>query len=177
MPITLSIPGSKSLTNRALLLAAFSEGKTVIKNSGFCDDTNYMIKGLKKLGIKIQQKGKNITVTGNGGKFKKQKKPIKIYTGNAGTTTRFLTALATLTENEIIIDGDKRMRKRPISELVNALNHLGAKIKSKNGYPPLYIYPKKITGGNITLNGNISSQYLSAILMVAPLAKEKTTIK
>ncbi len=177
MPISLSIPGSKSITNRALLLAALSEGKTVIKNSGFCDDTNYMIKGLKKLGIKLQQKGKNITVTGNGGKFKKQKKTVKIYTGNAGTTTRFLTALATLTENKIVIDGDKRMRERPISELVNALNQLGAKIKSKNGYLPLQIDPKKIIGGKISLNGNISSQYLSAILMIAPLAKEKITVK
>lgn len=173
---TISIPGSKSLSNRALILAAISEKTTTIKNVAICDDTKYMIEGLKKLGIKCEQTGSTIKITGNNGQFKKQQKITKINTGNAGTTTRFLTAFATLTENEIIIDGDKRMKERPIKDLIQALNQLGAKVTSKNGYPPVHIYPQKLKGGNVKINGNISSQYLSAILMITALADKKTII-
>lgn len=175
-PIDISIPGSKSITNRALILAALSKGVSILKNAAICDDSTYMIKGLKKLGIKIHQKGSTVKIIGTGGKFKKHIKPIKIFTGNAGTTTRFLTALASLTNNEIIIDGDARMRERPIKELATALNKLGAKIKITGDCPPLHIYPSKLHGGKISLPGNISSQYLSAILLISPFIREKTTI-
>jgi 3-phosphoshikimate 1-carboxyvinyltransferase len=153
MPIEINIPGSKSISNRALILAYLTGKKTKIQNIADCDDSKYMLKGLKKLN---------------------SKSPIKIYTGNAGTTTRFLTALATLTEKEITIDGDKRMRERPIAPLIDALNQLGAKIEAENGCPPVTISPSIPKGGKINLPGTISSQYLSAILMIAPFFKEET---
>jgi 3-phosphoshikimate 1-carboxyvinyltransferase len=159
-PISIKVPGSKSITNRILLLSSFAEKKVVIKNIGHCDDTDYMMAGLKKL--------KNRSF---------QDKPAHLFTGNAGTATRFLTALSTLLERTITIDGDKRMRERPISELTNALNNLGAKITSKNGFLPIVIHPQKLQGGKIKLKGNISSQYLSALLMTTPFAPKNTIIE
>ena len=178
--ITVSIPGSKSHSNRALILAALSSGTTTIKNAAICDDTNYLIKNLQKLGIKIQQQGEIIKITGiyKNGKlnFPHQKGKIKLFTGNAGTTTRFLTALATLTGNEVVIDGDSRMHERPIEKLTKALNQLGAKIETTKGCPPVHIHPQFLAGGTIDLPGDISSQYLSALLMITPFAKGKTVI-
>lgn len=156
--IQIPVPGSKSITNRVLPLLALSKKKTSIKNIGICDDTSYMIKALKKL------------------KFKKQSTPIKIFTGNAGTATRFLTAFATLTGNTVIIDGDKRMRERPISELAKALTSLGAKVETKNGCPPIKIHPQKIKGGNIHIPGNISSQYITALLLTLPFAEKNSEL-
>lgn len=173
MPVEITIPGSKSLTNRALILAALSSEKTEISNIAICDDTKSMIDGLRALGISITQYDTKLTIKGN--TFKKGGN-IEIYTGNAGTTTRFLTALCTLTENNITISGNERMHERPIQPLVDALNKLGAKIESTNGCPPLKIYPQKLTGGEITLPGDISSQYLSALLMTTPFALKPSTI-
>lgn len=178
--VSIAVPGSKSLSNRALILSILCNKQTTLKNVALCDDTNYTIKALRQFGIKIHQDGTTVKIQGilQNGKlnFSKKKKTIRIFTGNAGTTTRFLTALAPLTGNEIIIDGDARMRERPIKELVKALNSLGAKIKSSKGRPPLKIQRSRLNGGEISLPGNISSQYLSAVLMVAPFATEKTTI-
>jgi len=156
--IQISVPGSKSITNRVLPLLALSKRKIPIKNIGICDDTSYMIKALKKL------------------KFKKQSKPIKIFTGNAGTTTRFLTSFATLTGNTVIINGDKRMNERPIGELTKALNSLGTKVEVKNGCPPIKIHPQKIKGGKINIPGNISSQYITALLLTLPFAEQNSEI-
>ncbi|MBI2634093.1 3-phosphoshikimate 1-carboxyvinyltransferase [Candidatus Peregrinibacteria bacterium] len=156
-------PGSKSIANRALILAALTKNKTTLKNIPKCDDTAHLIKGLKKFGIKTARPIKS-------------NKPINIYTGNAGTATRFLTALATLTEKNIIITGDKRIQQRPIAPLTKALNQLGAKVSDKNGYPPITIYPQKPEGGIITIPGNISSQFISALLIIAPFLEKKTII-
>lgn len=178
--ISIEVPGSKSLSNRALILSVLSNQKITLKNVALCDDTDYMIKALKELGVKIHQNGTTVKIQGiqqnSRLNFPQKKKVIKIFTGNAGTTTRFLTALATLTGNKITIDGDKRMRERPIKELTKGLNKLGAKISSKNGFVPITIDPSPLLGGKINLPGNISSQYLSAILMIAPFAKNKTII-
>lgn len=173
MPIEITIPGSKSLTNRALILGALTKGTTTIKNYAKCDDTDHMLKGLKQLGVKIEKKQTEIII--HGAEFH-NKKEIKIFTGNAGTTTRFLTALSTTTNNKITINGDKRMQERPIKPLIEALNKIGSKITSKTGCPPLTIAPSTLKGGKITLPGNISSQYLSALLMITPFAEKKTTI-
>ena len=180
MTIKINIPGSKSHSNRALILAVLCSGTTTIKIVAICDDTNYLVENLKKLGVNIQQKNTTVKITGvyKNGKlnFPQSKKTITLYTGNAGTTTRFLTALATLTGNEIIIDGDSRMRERPIEELTKTLNKLGAKIETTKGCPPLHIYPQILEGGEVKLSGNISSQYLSALLMISPFANKKTII-
>lgn len=177
MPKIIEVPGSKSITNRVLILAVLAKGTTIIKNAAICDDTKYMVQGLKKLGIKISQKGKIIKIQGCAAHFTQKKTPIRINCGNAGTTTRFLTALATLTGNTVIIDGNKRMQERPIKALTKALNQLGAKIKDSKGYLPITIFPQKLKGGEINLPGNISSQYISALLMTAPLSEKTTSIK
>lgn len=154
MPINIIVPGSKSIANRLLLLKALSKSTTKIKNLPQCDDVKYMLKNLEAL-----KKGEQ-----------------QLYTGNAGTTTRFLTAYCTLLEQDITISGDKRMQERPISELTKALNKLGAKISTENNCPPVHIFNKKLQGGEITIKGNISSQYLSALLMCLPFCAQKSTI-
>lgn len=155
MQVSITTPGSKSISNRALLISAFSNKPIKFKNLADCDDTAYMLQGLKKL---------------------KGKSPIKIYTGNAGTTTRFLTAYATTLGKKVIIDGNKDGRKRPIKPLADALNKLGAKVKTTRGYLPLTIEPQKLKGGTISIPGNISSQYISALLMITPFAEKETII-
>ena len=158
MSIEINVPGSKSIANRVLVINHLAKTKAVLENLPDCDDTNFMLKGLKAFS-------------------KKTNAPIKIYTGNAGTTTRFLTALATLAEKKVIINGDKRMQERPIKELTSALNKLGAKITTTKGCPPVEISPKKPNGGSISLPGNISSQYLTALLLIAGQFEKNTTIK
>lgn len=155
MQINITTPGSKSISNRALFLSAFSPKPINLINLSDSTDTKAMIKGLTQL-------------TGQS--------PIEINTGNAGTTTRFLTALSTLLGKEVTIDGDQRMRERPIKALVQALNKLGANIETKNDCPPVMIHSNKLLGGKVSLPGDISSQYLSAILLSAPFAEETTTI-
>jgi len=157
MPIEITVPGSKSIANRALLLAALLDKDIKIENIPECDDTISMIRCLEKL---KNSKGS----------------PIKLFTGDAGTTTRFLTAFSTLRDKEIIISGSKRMNERPIKPLSDALNELGANIQINKSCPPLHIAATKLKGGKISIPGNISSQYISALLMVAPFTEEKTTI-
>lgn len=172
--ISITTPGSKSITNRVLVLAALSNRKTTIKNAANCDDTNYMVRALNKLGVKTVQKGSTITVHGRTNPTNTVKS--KLFTGNAGTTTRFLAAFCTLLGRKIEIDGDKRMRERPIGELLKVLNTLGAKVTSKTGCPPFTVHPDKLIGGSCNLPGNISSQYLSAILLTTPFAQKDTII-
>ncbi|MDP2642840.1 MAG: 3-phosphoshikimate 1-carboxyvinyltransferase [Candidatus Peregrinibacteria bacterium] len=159
--IKILAPGSKSIAARAMILAALHDKKIKLKNIPKCDDTRYLINALKN-------------------------KNIKIFTGNAGTTTRFLTAFCALKINQlnkktITISGDERMNERPIKELTSALNQLGAKIETLGGKkkdcPPIKIYPSELTGGKIKIRGDISSQYISALLMIAKFTKNKTTIE
>jgi len=175
MPITVKIPGSKSITNRVLALAALSNKTITIQNAAVCEDSDYMIHGLKKLGKIIDQKNDLIQIYQDD--FKTGTSPIEIYTGNAGTATRFLTAIATLTNNTVIIEGDERMCERPIKELTDALNNLGADINTTNQCPPVVIKGRRLTGKTIAINGNISSQYVSAILMITPFIDGITKIR
>ena len=149
----IKVPGSKSISNRVLILAALAKSEPKIENLAKSSDCEYMIQALKDLKTKTE-----------------------IYTHNAGTTTRFITALATLLEKPFIIDGDKRMRERPIAELEKALNSLGANVKSTKGCPPVKIATQKPKGGTIALAGDISSQYISAILMIAAATENGVTI-
>lgn len=174
--IKISVPGSKSITNRALALAAFSPHKITIKNAAICTDTEYFVKALNTLGIKTIQKKDRITITPRKKAFTSNEE-FSIYTHNAGTTTRFLTALCTLTGSETIIKGDTRMCERPIQELTKALNKLGAKITTTNGCPPVEIAGQKIKGGEVSIKGDISSQYISALLLTAPSTEQGITIK
>lgn len=175
MPINISVPGSKSITNRALLLAAIARKPLNVNNFAECDDTTFMISGLKELGFKIKEnkKSKQIKISP---KKSKNTEQIKIYTGNAGTTTRFLTAFGTLQNQQLTISGNQRMNQRPIKELTEALNNLGASVIITGECPPVTIMPTVPKGGSIKLPGNTSSQYLSALLMIAPALKKKTEI-
>ena len=168
----IKIPGSKSITNRLLILAALSKQKIEIKNVASSTDSFYLIEALKKLGFKIDQYKDSLTIE----KDNSLNVEKNIYTHNAGTTTRFLKAMSTLLNQELIISGDKRMHQRPIKALTDALNQLGAKTSCTNGCPPIKILPQTPTGGTCKLPGNISSQYLSAILMASPFFKSDTTI-
>lgn len=167
-------PPSKSYTQRALVVAALANGKSVIKNPLFSEDTEYMITALNQFGVNIEKKGKNLVVYGTNGKLKTPDK--NIFVGNAGTAMRFLATFASLADGDTIITGDKRMQQRPIQDLLDALQQIGVNSKSSNGFPPLKIFGGSFNGGNVRLKGNLSSQYLTSILLCAPYAKNGVTI-
>lgn len=176
---SIQVPGSKSYSNRALLLAALANGKSIISNILESDDTKYMISALKELGIKIIKKENQYFVYGNGGKFKKP--TSQLYLGNAGTAVRFLTAALTISNFKCVLTGDKRMQERPISDLINTLKRIGADVESTNGCPPVYINHNRkgknsLIGGSTWISGINSSQYLSALLMIAPYAEKEVEI-
>jgi 3-phosphoshikimate 1-carboxyvinyltransferase len=172
------VPGSKSYTNRALIAAALADGKSVITNALFSDDTKYMAAALNKLGISIEEypEENRFVVHGLGGHF--PVKEAKLFVGNAGTAMRFLTVLLTLGKGVYEIDGVERMRNRPIQDLIDCLNKLGADVTSKynNGCPPVLIKAKELVGGRTKMKGNLSSQYFSAILLTAPYSRTSTQI-
>jgi len=176
---SIKIPGSKSISNRALLLSALSEGKTTLKNMLDCDDTKYMLEALKMLGIKYSfKKQRSICYIYGNRKSFKQRINTQLFLGNAGTAFRSLTAILSIYNDDVIITGNQRMQERPIRDLISALIEGGAKIEycgKKIGFPPIHI-KKTFTGGKISINGNISSQFLSSLLIAAPLAKVNTTI-
>lgn len=174
---TIQLPGSKSISNRALLLASLARGTTCLNHLLNSDDVAYMLTALDTLSVSYQlnDDGTQCRVTGNpilsacNGKV--------IYVGNAGTVMRFLTAVLSIQPNDVILTGDARMLERPIYELVDALRQGGARIDylDRQGYPPLQIYGG-FRGGAILLDGSRSSQFLSALLMAAPLAEHDTEI-
>lgn len=174
------VPGSKSLTNRALLIASLAHGTTRLTNALFSDDSRYFAKALQTIGFDVQldEVNQKMMVTGLGGKIPAKK--AKLFIGNAGTAARFLSAFLTLGNGEYILDGEPRMRERPIGDLVDALTQLGAKIVplsqgERDGVreicPPIKIVASGLPGGKTKIAGDISSQFLSALLMIAPYAK------
>ena len=174
---TVRVPGSKSLTNRALLIASLASGTTRLTNALFSDDSRYFAGALQTLGFDIQLDESNheMTVNGLGGKIPANQ--AELFIGNAGTAARFLSSFLTLGNGEYILDGDARMRERPIGDLVEALTQLGAKIESTNHCPPVKIKASGLCGGKTKIAGDISSQFLSALLMVAPYAKSPIEIE
>ncbi len=167
-------PKSKGYTNRALMIAALAKGTSRLRNALKSEDTEHMANALKKFGAEIKEEENLITVKGTEGKLKRTSSDL--YVGNSGTTMRFLTAAATLAEGEVAITGDNRMNERPIQDLAEGLKQLGAEIKTEKGFPPVTTRGK-LKGGNAKVSGKTSSQYLSAILMVAPYAEKDTEIE
>ena len=151
----INIPGSKSYTNRALIMAALADGQSNLINFSKSDDSLILIKALKKLGVKIIERKNKLEIIGNNGKFKSFNG--RLFVGDAGTSMRFLTALTSLIPGDITINGSKRLSERPIIELKEAL--------------------KKVKTGKITITGNISSQFISSLLMIAPVLKNGLIIK
>ena len=171
------IPGSKSYTNRALIVASLADGISYLKGCLLSDDTKLMIQALQALGIPITVEGEDLTIMGRSGKICVPGK--RFFAGNAGTTLRFLASLLTLGHGRYVLDGDERMRERPIGDLIQALNKLGVRAYSENrdGYPPIIIEADGLKGGRTTLSGENSSQFLSSLLMAAPYAQSPVEIE
>jgi len=171
----INLPGSKSLSNRALLLAALAEGTTKITNLLESDDTRHMLNALKHLGVDyhLSDDKTECVVTGNGGVFTCSE-PKELFLGNAGTAMRPLCAALCLGEGSYTLTGEPRMKERPIGHLIDALRQAGAHIDylENEGYPPLYIEANGLAGGEVSIDGAISSQFLTALLMASPMAKQ-----
>ncbi len=173
----IDVPGSKSYTNRALVVGSLADGETTLRNSLVSEDTEFMINALGKMGVELTCDGNEIRINGTSGDIKAPRE--EVYVGNAGTTIRFLTGLASLARGKTRITGDARMQKRPIEDLLEGLRNLGVNCYSVSGSgcPPVIIEGGNLRGGTVELNASKSSQYLSSILMVAPYSKEDVEIK
>lgn len=171
-------PGSKSITNRALVCAALAEGRSLLTGILDSEDTRVMFEALGQLGIPLalDPRDRLISVSGCGGKFPSRGGQLEV--ANSGTTARFLVALATLGQGTYRLDGAPRMRERPIEDLLAALRNLGADVSSLDGTgcPPVLIRASGLPGGSTTIAGNVSSQFLSGLLMAAPYAKSPVEI-
>jgi 3-phosphoshikimate 1-carboxyvinyltransferase len=169
MEATLTLPGSKSYTHRALMAAALASGDSVLTNALTAEDTELTAQALAQLGARVDWQGTTVRVTGRGGRWRPAEEPI--YLGNSGTSMRFLTALVALGEGEYLLTGTERLCQRPLGELLDALGQVGVRAISENrdGCPPVRV-TGGLTGGRAQLSGAISSQYLSALLFIGPLA-------
>ncbi|NLS11309.1 3-phosphoshikimate 1-carboxyvinyltransferase [Vibrio sp. SM6] len=175
-----NLPGSKSVSNRALLLAALARGTTCLTNLLDSDDIRHMLNALTSLGVQYQLSADKTqcVIHGVGGAFE-TKNVTELFLGNAGTAMRPLAAALCLGTGEYVLTGEPRMKERPIGHLVDALKQAGAKIDylEAEGYPPLRILGTGLNGGTVTIDGSISSQFLTAFLMAAPLAKQDVVIQ
>lgn len=172
------LPGSKSYTNRALLIAALARGRSEITQALASDDTHYMRMALKAMGVGIEDRDAHtFLVTGVDGQF--PSRGASLMVGNAGTAARFLTAAVALGHGTFVVDGSEAMRKRPIHPLIEGLRQLGVDIESKEGTgcPPVVVRANGIPGGRAVMRGDISSQYFSALLMAAPYAASDVEIE
>jgi len=186
---TVRLPGSKSISNRVLLLAALAQGTTIVRALLDSDDTRVMLDALRALGVGVARQKDSVGVdsddyeiTGVGGAFPVVGFPVKraeLFLGNAGTAFRSLTAACALSGGEYVLKGVARMHERPIGDLVDALRLLGARIDylGQEGFPPLKIYPAELAGDVTRVRGNVSSQFLTGLLMALPLSQRTTRIE
>lgn len=176
---TVTLPGSKSISNRTLLLAGLAAGETVIRDVLESDDTKHMIAALRTLGVGVEEIAvRTLKVRGAGGPF--AVKQAELFLGNAGTAFRPLTAVLALCGGEYKLSGVPRMHERPIGDLVDALRQLGARIDylGNEGFPPLKIRPAVLTGATeVNIRGNVSSQFLTGLLLALPLLQRRTVVK
>ena len=163
------VPGSKSITNRALVLAALAAGESTLTGVLQSDDTLHMRRALEALGIEVTELDET-TLRVRGGVQRLRPASEALFVGNSGTTVRFLTALAALVPGTVQLDGDAHMQRRPIADLVEGLEQLGVSIECPTGCPPLVVRGAGLPGGSVTMRGDRSSQYFSAMLMAAAAA-------
>jgi len=172
-------PGSKSITNRALVCAALADGRSTLRGALVSDDTRVMIDGLRAMGVDIaaEDSGNTLVVVGSDGT--PPARQAELFVGNSGTTIRFLTAAATLASGDFRLDGVERMRERPIGDLAEALAQLGADVRceSPSGCPPVVVKANGLPGGEVSIRGDISSQFLSGLLMSVPYARKSVTVR
>ncbi|MCG7644022.1 3-phosphoshikimate 1-carboxyvinyltransferase [Alteromonas sp. Cnat3-28] len=175
-----NVPGSKSLSNRALLLAALAEGETELTNLLDSEDIEHMLNALTKLGInyRLSEDKTQCVVQGNGGAFNVAE-PLELFLGNAGTAMRPLCAALAASNVDTVLTGEPRMEERPIGDLVDALREADAEVTylKNEGYPPLQVKGKTLNGGEMSVDGSVSSQFLTALLMAAPLFSGDVTIR
>jgi 3-phosphoshikimate 1-carboxyvinyltransferase len=174
---TVKVPGSKSFTQRALIIGALAEGRSFLQNTLLSEDTEYLIDALRSLGSKILVKDDDIIIDGTSGTIGNPGR--EIYLGNNGTAMRFLTSLVSLGEGVFTLTGNGRLCERPIKPLLDALKALGIDARSKNGrgFPPVVVHGKGLRGGRVTLADIESSQYISSLLICAPFAENDTVIE
>lgn len=167
---TVRLPGSKSITNRALLVAALASGTSRLRGGLLADDTEAMIEGLVRLGIDVRWDSGDLVVQGSGGTLTVG--DVTVDARGSGTTARFITAAATLVAGTVNVDGNRRMRQRPIGDLVKTLNELGGAVEvlGEENRLPVRVHGRSLAGGAAILDASQSSQFVSAVLMVAPLA-------
>ncbi len=174
-----TIPGSKSLTHRAIIAAGLASGKSRIRNYLECEDARYTIDTLKSLGIAIAGEGDDLIIDGNGGRFQPVSERKELFLGNSGTSFRLLLSVVALGHGEFVMTGTPRMLKRPIGQLVTALNelHVDAACVENNACPPVLIRANGIPGGKTRVAGNQSSQYLSSLLLSGPYTEKGLEIE
>jgi 3-phosphoshikimate 1-carboxyvinyltransferase len=176
---TVNVPGSKSLSNRALLLAALANGQTHLTNLLDSNDIRHMLKALTQLGVvyRLSEDKTQCWVNGLGQAFN-SKTGLELFLGNAGTAMRPLCAALAASTGEFILTGEPRMEERPIGALVDSLRQAGAEVEylKNQGYPPLKISGKSLSGGKIDVDGSVSSQFLTALLMASPLFEQDSEI-
>jgi 3-phosphoshikimate 1-carboxyvinyltransferase len=172
-------PPSKSYTHRAVILASLAAGESLIENPLVSDDTLYTIDACRSLGADIELKGNRLRIIGTDGQIKVASGGQKIFTGNSGSTIRMVAPVAALAQTKVILDGDSRLRQRPIGDLLSALESLGVYARSleSNGYPPIEIQGEKFSKSEVTIGGQESSQHISGLLMIAPCTEEGLRIK
>ncbi|MFM8252326.1 MAG: 3-phosphoshikimate 1-carboxyvinyltransferase [Planctomycetota bacterium] len=171
-------PGSKSITNRALVCAALADGRSQLSGALDSEDTQVMVDSLRRLGLPVvvDPDAATIELTGSGGSWPQN--AADLYVANSGTTIRFLTAMVAIGQGRYRLDGVPRMRQRPIGDLINSLQKLGVDCRSElqNDCPPVVVHATGLPGGPTTIRGSISSQFLSGLLMAAPYARDTITI-
>ncbi len=173
------IPGSKSVTHRALITAGLADGESLLKEFLPCEDTLFTLSALKELGVQISIEGENTIVSGTGGKFPFVPGRKEIFLGNSGTSYRLLLSTVALARGDYILTGTPRMQERPIGDLVRALNNLGVEASciEQDNFPPVLIRAKGIHGGRVEIPGELSSQYVSSILLSGPYAEKEVEIE
>ena len=173
------IPGSKSVTHRALITASLAQGESLLEEFLTCEDTLYTAGSLRDIGVQISIEEGKATVSGRGGTFAPSLERKEIFLGNSGTSYRLLLSTIALTRGEYILTGTPRMQKRPIGDLVRALNKLGVKAVciEQDHFPPVLIRAEGIRGGKVQIPGHLSSQYISSLLLAGPYAEKDVEIE
>ncbi len=171
---SLAVPGSKSLTNRALPLAALANGTTRITGALVAEDSEVMLTALGHLGVVVRVDGTTFEVEGAGGPLPARGARLDLRL--SGTSLRFLTAVLAAGDGEYVLDGNERMRERPVQDLLDALTALGADASGVSGRPPVTLIASGLAGGAVSVRGDVSSQFLSGLLMAAPLARAPVTL-
>lgn len=176
---TVAAPPSKSFTHRAVIAATLAGGETRLLNPLFADDTGYTVGACRALGADIRREGDDLRITGTGGALRIGPVERSIYAGSSGSTLRMMVPAAALAGGTVVLDGDARLRQRPIIELLSMMAALGIEVRclGGDGYPPVEIKGNGITGGEVEVSGRESSQHISGLLLAAPYAGGDITVK